>query len=700
MLTRPVRRYWTTALVLLGLCAAAVAAQQRAPQAEPDPQEPDAPADTVIDTEAGPLFRAGIDFVNVDVIVTDGDGNHVSDLTAGDFEILEEGEPQTLASFERIAISAVPEPGAEPARRVRTRNDVEREAGRTDVRLIVLFFDDYHVRFGNGARASLHVDDFLERHLLPTDLVATMHPLTPLSDVYFTRNHDLIREQVRNWRGRKYDYVPQNEFEVRYAYYPTETVVLIRNQVTLSALHALMVHLGGIRESRKTVLLVSEGYTNYVPPQLRQLSAADLPSSFTDPSAGLSAFEQTQQIFVDAQILHDLERVFSMANRFNTSIYPLDPRGLAASEYDLSQPAVNIRVDSRMLQQTQGTLRRIALETDGRAIVNQNDFEPGLEQMLQDASAYYLLGYESTRRPRDGEFHRIQIRVLREGVRVRHRRGYWAVTERDVQRALAGPVNEPPKAVDTALSVLAAPRRRHLVNTWVGTARGDNGRTRVTFVWEPTRGEVARPTEDPARVLLMAMSDAAGGVFRGRVPEPAGGAARGLAGGPGATAPVRGSTTFETDPGKLQLSMAVEGASGEVLDRDRREIDVPDFTRSELVLSTPAFIRARNHREWQQFLDDWDAVPTSSREFRRTERLLLRFEAYAAGPARPDVVAYLLNRRGDRMYPLVVQPGENGRPYQVDIQPVALAPGDYVVELTVTTAADELTRLVAFRLTS
>jgi hypothetical protein len=319
--------------------------------------------------------------------------------------------------------------------------------------------------------------------------------------------------------------------------------------------------------------------------------------------------------------------------------------------------------------------------------------------MMADSSAYYLLGYSSSQSPTDGEFHEIDVRVNRDGLRVRSRPGYWAMSERDVERALKGPGNEPPRAVDVALGALAEPRRGHLVRTWVGTSRGDDGRTKVTFVWEPTRGQSTRG-DDPVRVLITAMGESGGAAFRGRVPERDGSSGRGLAGGGGTGESALTMTSFDVDPGPLQMSLAVEGETGEVLDRDREDLDIPDFTGLDLVLSTPAFVRARNNLEWKQIVSDWDAVPTASREFRRTERILLRFEAYAPGPTAPEVKAWLLNRLGDRMYPLVVQPAEDGHPSQVDIQPTALAPGEYVVELTVTTSSDELVELVAFRLRS
>ncbi len=703
----------SAALSRLVLLAAVLAVFVVSGEAQQEPAQPAAPDDPTASeststdaddaqAEDRPVFRSGINFIRVDASVTDDDGNFVADLQASDFEVFEDGQLQEIQTFELIEIGAIPDPTAEPGRRVRTRNDVEREAARSDVRLVVIFFDDYNVRFENGQRASMQLIEFLENSLLPTDLVAVMHPLTPVTDLGFTRNHQTILDQVNNWRGRKYAYEPENQFEANYAFYPTEVVVRVRNQVSFSALHGLMIHLGGLRDSRKTVLLVSEGYTNYVPPQLRNFDATqDMQSPGRgDPFAGDSGIEQTIQIFEDSQILHDMQRIVSMANRFNTSIYPLDPRGLAVGEYDLSQPSIGNSTNSRMLRTTQDTLRRFAEDTDGRAIVNQNNFIPGVQQMLRDASAYYLLGYDSSQAPKDGEFHEIEVRVRRDDVRIRNRRGYWAVTERDVERSLAGPVNEPPKAIDTALNALAEPRRAHLVRTWFGTSRGDDGRTRVKFVWEPTRGQSTRPGDDPARVLLTAMGDTGGAFFRGRVPERDGASGRGLARGAGAADSQMSSATFDVDPGTLQLSLAVEGDAGDVLDRDRQELEVPDFTSPDLVLSTPAFIRARNTLHWRELVDDWEAIPTPSREFRRTERLLLRFDAYAPGTAVPNVTAYLVNRTGERMFPLVVQPSENGYSYQVDIRPAGLGPADYVVELTVTTSNDELTRLVAFRLSS
>ena len=685
-------------VVLAGLPGAR--AQQQAPDPDTAPAEAEAPADQQQPANPEePTFRAGINFIRVDVIVTDDDGNLVSDLDVSDFQVLEDGEPQTIESFQLIEIGPVPEPDAEPARPVINRYDEEREAARADTRIFVVFFDDYHVRWENGVRAGRTLARFLRENLQPTDMVGIMYPLTPLDDVRLTRNHEAIAEAAENFAGVKYDYKPRNMFEQRYVQYPTEIVERLRNDVSLSALEGLMIRLGGVREGRKNVLLISEGFSNYVPVELRSMNAEMLDGPEM-PTVGNERYEETAQFFSDSSLMFDLRDVFSTANRFNTTIYALDPRGLAISEYDVSQRSVNRRTDDRMLRSTRDTLYVLARETDGRTIMNSNDLRPGLNQMLRDSSAYYLLGYSSSRAPTDGKYHEIEVRVQRDNVDVRHRQGYWALTERDIERAMTPAINEPPKAVDTALSALAAPRRgRRLVRTWVGASKGEGGRTRVTFLWEPEPAAGGR-AEEAARILLTAMSDNGGPSYRGRVPESEGSAGRGTGRRAAAAESGDASVQFEAAPGLLQLSLAVEDAAGDVIERDRRTVEIPDFTGTDLVLSTPSFVRARNEMEWKAVVDDVDVVPTASREFRRTERILIRFEAYAAGDARPEVKARLLNRGGQPMHPLDVRAAESGRPYQVDLRPAHLPPGDYVIELSASSPTDEVTQLVAFRLRS
>ena len=692
-------------LALVPLLAAGGQAQQQEAQQQQQQPEPTQPQQPPEEQQQPPIFRADINFVRVDIIVTDRDGNPVTDLEADDFEVFEDGTPQTIESFRLIRITGIPEPGAEPARPIRNAFDVEREAAREDVRVFAIFLDDYHVRRGNDVRLREALVNFIQTQLAPTDMVAIMYPLTPLDGVRPTRNHEAIVSELARFEGRKYEYEARNEFERRYSHYPTSTVERVRNDVSLSALKALVTHLGGLREGRKALILVSEGYTNYLPPQLRD-RAADMPGfgshNSGDPFAGDNPREQTAEFFANSELLSDLRTVFDAANRSNTAIYAIDPRGLAPFEFDSGQRAVGFRTDSRTLQSTMNTLRVLAEETDGRAIVNQNDFEPGLRQMVRDLSAYYLIGYNSSAAPSDGKFHEIKIRVKRDGLRVRARKGYWAFTSEDAARALAPPALGPPSEIQEALAAIVEPSRGRFVRTWVGSARGEDGKTRVTFIWEAEPLVPGQRREELGRVSLTASSDLGDPYYRGRIPDGAGASVRGSGASnqPSRDAAASGRVVFEANPGAMHMVVAVEGTGGEVLDREMKEVSIPDLTGTDVALSTPAIIRARNMLEMRALASDREAGPTPGRTFRRTDRLLIRFEAYAPGSSVPTITATLLNRSGSPMSEIPVQPPVEGRPHQIDLSLARLARGEYLVEISASIGDSEAKELVAFRVVS
>src|SRR4029453_18165037 len=273
-------------------------------------------------------------------------------------------------------------------------------------------------------------------------------------------------------------------------------------------------------------------------------------------------------------------------NRNNVGSYGVDPRGLPGFEFDINEN-VGLRTDAKYLASTMDTLRTLAEQTDGRAIVNRNDIAVGMKQITRDSSAYYLIGYNSSQAPSDGKFHEIKVRVKRPGIQVRARKGYWALNAEQTARALAPPKAPAPKPVEAAITAATSrPSRASVVRTWIGTTRGENGKTRVTFVWEP----IVRPpgernaSEEPARVSLIAASPDGSPYFRGKV-EP--GAATASASAGTSSAPTAasqggpkgpGRVTFDVAPGKIQLRVSVEGAGAQVLDTEIREITVPDLT--------------------------------------------------------------------------------------------------------------------------
>jgi VWFA-related protein len=369
-----------------------------------------------------PTFRAGTNLVQVDVIVADRSDRPLLELTAADFEVDDDGAPVPIAAFRFLHTSS--EQTADPIRR---DADEEREAKRDDVRLFAIFLDDYHVSWASQHNAIEPLVQFVQG-LPPVDLVAVYNPIVPARDVRFSRDRAETIRIIRAFEGRQGIYVPPK--------YPAEEEHLrqlpmierLRAQVTYTALEGLAIHLGGLKEGRKSLIVVSE------------------------------------RLSMD---LADLDELVHTANRNNVSLYPLDPRGLLVGA---DRPIALVpSMRGGMSTSTTDLFRVLADETSGRAIVGRNDLDRALAQVSVDTSAYYLLGYVSPH-PNDGKFHAVTVRVKRPRVTVRARKGYWAWTQAEAEAAFPPPPAAVEPAVQQALNGLAdslrpdpeAPARRRV----------------------------------------------------------------------------------------------------------------------------------------------------------------------------------------------------------------------------------------------
>src|SRR5262245_5799961 len=493
---------------------------------------------------AQPTFRTGVNIVRVDVIVADAKGNPVTDLNKDEFEIVEDGRTQTIDLFRQIHIDGAPDPSR--PRQVLTRDTEELEAAREDVRIFGILLADYQVCAERSRLVREALTTFI-RKLGPNDLVAVMSPLTSVRDLLFTYDHDAILGMIQRFEGRRGDYTPKNLIEQEHAQ-QLSGVERIRHAVVRDALKALAVRLGSMREGRKAVIFVSEGFRYADPMGLREI---------------------TQEF-----------------NRHNGSIYPIDPRGLVAPDFDVSptiRPGCG-RVSPMGLRVSQDTLRELADETEGRAIVNRNSLAEGLEQLLRDSSFHYLLGYSSTAAQTDGKFHQIRVRVKRPNLDLRARKGYWASTAEDVSRAAnPGPVT--PQPVLDALAMLAAPNQEgRLVRTWVGVGRGADGKGRITVVSEPLAAVGAARKESPAHLTITAARPRGETLFEHPPADLSAGS------------PQRAS--FDVPSGSIELKMIIADREGNTIDRETRVIEVPDYSGGTATLGTPRFYRGRTVREF------------------------------------------------------------------------------------------------------
>src|SRR5688572_596516 len=229
-----------------------------------------------------PTFGAGANYVRVDMYATE-DGQAVNDLRAEEIEVLEDGVPQKLENFEHVLVrTSTPQDTRVEPDGVRASREA---AGDPRARVFVIFLDTYHTRMEGSANVRQPLVRFLDRVLGPDDLVALMTPEMGASDIALGRKTNVISNILTDeWWGRRArlaDNDPKEDLYDACASATGQSAEALkarrREKLTLDALDDLVIHLNGLRDERKAVVVVTEGW------QLFGESKALLPDSPTHP---------------------------------------------------------------------------------------------------------------------------------------------------------------------------------------------------------------------------------------------------------------------------------------------------------------------------------------------------------------------------------------------------------------------------------
>jgi hypothetical protein len=143
--------------------------------------------------------------------------------------------------------------------------------------------------------------------------------------------------------------------------------------------------------------------------------------------------------------------------------------------------------------------------------------------------------------------------------------------------------------------------------------------------------------------------------------------------------------------------MSVRAVDGSVIDTGAQDVDVPATRGAGPVLLQAQIVRARTARDFRTLSGQPDAAPSPSRTFSRSERLLVRAPAYNPDGAAVTVSAVLSNIKGTTIRTLDLIPGDSASP-QFDLPLAFLAPGEYGIELKVTSPTGTARQLIRFRL--
>jgi VWFA-related protein len=127
-------------------------------------------------------------------------------------------------------------------------------------------------------------------------------------------------------------------------------------------------------------------------------------------------------MLAEADLIGELHELTRAANRANATFYTIDPRGLVAG------PDIDEEVETpewqAYVRDTQDSLRTLAEETGGIAVVNQNDFDKALKRIDNETSDYYVLGYYSSNPDPLKRRRRVEVRTTRQGLNVWSRGEY------------------------------------------------------------------------------------------------------------------------------------------------------------------------------------------------------------------------------------------------------------------------------------
>jgi VWFA-related protein len=617
-----------------------------------------------------PVFRAGSILVSVDAYPRK-DGRVIEGLTKDDFEVFEDGKPQAIETFQFVRVDPVT-PDAD-RRDPTSVADAERQAADPRNRLFVIFLDLFHVSWVGSHQAKAPILDFLHRTLAANDLFAVMTPEVPVSQLTFARRTETFEQELTRywtWGEDNNNVFPRNDLEGRLLGCDLHGGLVRAHREELSSwtLQQLVIRLGGLRDERKNILLITEGWVPRpgAPPGAGGGTRGNPPTIGVGPGGklgvGANMSGEADASWCDTQTLRlsqvDYDQRFrdllDLARRANVSFYPVDLGGLRVG----SSGGVN-------------TLRTLAENTDGRAVVNTNDLVAGIRKVTDDLAAHYLLGYYSSNTAADGRFRRIEVKQKRSGETVSARRGYLAPTEEMLKaeanaaaRAAAGPT-----AVDVELGRLARSR--------------PDSRLYLAATASPTTLSV---------IVELASRELDGGRFKNGAPvtvtiTPAkDGAATMTVDGrlePGS----RGTTVTAAIPGvdgDAYRVRAVVTAADEPLRADLDVRVVAPGLVGEAVVSRSASPRA-------------PLRPVADFQFFRSERIHVEWPVFRPLDSR---AARLLGRNGAALpLPVALSELADGERIVVtaDLTLAPLAAGDYLIELTAGSKDERVTRLIAFR---
>ena len=402
--------------------------------AQKTPQKPDYTQDDVV--------RITTNLVQVDAVVTK-DGKAVTNLTADDFEIYEDGRKQAITSFafiSNVPNSTAPKPDVKKADVVPFAQINQEDPHRT----IAFVVDDLGLSHESISRVRGQLRKFIAEQAQPNDLIAIIRTGGEMGALQqFTNDKRILGRAVDLLRWNHCSRVGISVFTPagRGPFSQSIPACGYRSYgSTLNSLRFIVDSMGQL-PGRKSLVLLSdsiprESQDEYGrdPRALREGISDDDASPLTDSFTNYGGY---------------LQKIAEKAIRSSVVIYSVDTQGLVSVDPTAAdvfqgnyrqamEHMQNIRNErNRLLFDRREGGELLARQTGGFQVRNSNSFE--LNRIVEDQSGYYLLGYRPTQETFNRSFHHIKAKVKRGGMTLRTRFGFFGVTEEEAKRARPAP---------------------------------------------------------------------------------------------------------------------------------------------------------------------------------------------------------------------------------------------------------------------
>jgi VWFA-related protein len=378
-----------------------------------------------------------VNVVNVDVYVTDSKGNLVKGLGRDDFQIFEDGRPMAITNFFSmdegkpvtqpaapllvVPNQATPAPAPEVSATLPNPEDQRL--------VLIVYVDNVNLRPFNRNKVLKDLRVFLNTKLRREDLVMlvsydrSVHIRQQLTSDPSLINSQLVALEKISAQGTHADSERHDALQrIEDADNASEALGVARSYAesqfndlafSIDALRDIVNGLAGM-PGRKAVIYVSDGLQLIVGQDVYYA----VQEKFKDTTGITESFD------------YDTSRRFreltSTANANRVTFYTIDAAGLrsySSISAENQTPGQGVFIDQFQIQNVQSSIRLMADETGGKAIINTNSFLPGLEKIAEDFRTYYSLGY-SPQHSGDGRYHEIKVKLKKKGLVARNREGY------------------------------------------------------------------------------------------------------------------------------------------------------------------------------------------------------------------------------------------------------------------------------------